>query len=534
MSDPTSPLLAEQVPLPGLAFNVAVRGDEAFLAVGQVGCIVLDVSDPSHLGILGTFATPGTSFGIAVAGEHAFLTNINSGLETLRVQQAEVIPENNVGQSLDLPVGTEAIRRTRLTSTQNAGVSWELSVDAGTSWMPIAADGSWTQIPEPGDGLQWRSTHTWSPGNNPTVSDLALDWLTQSGPITSVSDVPEDQGGWVRITFDRSGYDFGDEADSPVTWYQVYRRIDDATRRAQILTSGAIPSPSAVAGTPLESFDPGFLRIVGDQVYLVADATDAEGRQGTFPPGTWEVVATVLAAQQETYTVPVPTLADSTAEGGISWSVHFVTTHTTTPSIWFASQPDSGYSVDNIAPGVPQHLVFESAGILRWDAASEGDFQYHTIYGSESPVFNDSAVRIDYSVQPTYDVSGTNFAWYHVTTSDHAGNEGLAATIASGVADAPTGSLPTAFLFAAPRPNPVLDGTRLHYALPRPVHVALTVHDVGGRLVRTVQSGVQSAGTYALEWDGRGSDGRRASPGVYFLRLQAGSFSAERRVTMLR
>ena len=56
------------------------------------------------------------------------------------------------------------------------------------------------------------------------------------------------------------------------------------------------------------------------------------------------------------YLKVVPT-TDINVTFAMSISVFLLTTHTTTPSNWFVSQPDSGYSVDNIAPGVPQNLV---------------------------------------------------------------------------------------------------------------------------------------------------------------------------------
>jgi hypothetical protein len=36
-----------------------------------------------------------------------------------------------------------------------------------------------------------------------------------------------------------------------------------------------------------------------------------------------------------------------------------------------------------------------------------------------------------------------------------------------------------------------------------------------------------------LQWDGRGDDGRRLQPGIYFLRLEAGRFHQVRRVALI-
>jgi hypothetical protein len=86
------------------------------------------------------------------------------------------------------------------------------------------------------------------------------------------------------------------------------------------------------------------------------DPEGAVGRRDagarSFPPGTWEILTSFPATQQDAYIVYTSTLADSTASG-TPYAVYVVTAHTTTPSEWYACPPDSGYSVDNIAPGVP-------------------------------------------------------------------------------------------------------------------------------------------------------------------------------------
>lgn len=70
-------------------------------------------------------------------------------------------------------------------------------------------------------------------------------------------------------------------------------------------------------------------------------------------------------------------------------------------------------------------------------------------------------------------------------------------------------------------PNPFAGGTRLPFTLSRGGTVELSVHDVTGRLVRTLASGTRSAGGHAPEWDGRDASGRPVASGVYFVRLRA-------------
>jgi hypothetical protein len=71
-------------------------------------------------------------------------------------------------------------------------------------------------------------------------------------------------------------------------------------------------------------------------------------------------------------------------------------------------------------------------------------------------------------------------------------------------------------------PNPFHDGTTIRYALPRADEVRVSIHDVSGRLVRTLAAGQKAAGTHRVGWDGTGADGRRVASGVYWIRLNCG------------
>jgi len=63
--------------------------------------------------------------------------------------------------------------------------------------------------------------------------------------------------------------------------------------------------------------------------------------------------------------------------------------------------------------------------------------------------------------------------------------------------------------------------------------VALGLFDLQGRLVRQLERRSSAgAGRYVVQWDGRGVRGERVRAGIYFLRLEAGSFHQVRRVVV--
>jgi hypothetical protein len=78
-------------------------------------------------------------------------------------------------------------------------------------------------------------------------------------------------------------------------------------------------------------------------------------------------------------------------------------------------------------------------------------------------------------------------------------------------------------------PNPFNPVTTIGYVLPLQRHVTITVFDATGGEVARLVDGIQSAGEQSVRWDASGM-----SSGVYFYRLDAGDFSAVRKLLLLR
>jgi hypothetical protein len=69
-------------------------------------------------------------------------------------------------------------------------------------------------------------------------------------------------------------------------------------------------------------------------------------------------------------------------------------------------------------------------------------------------------------------------------------------------------------------PQPSFGMQRLEIVLDEPARLRVRVHDVRGRVVRTLLDGPHT-GVVTVSWDGRGTDGRPVASGVYFLRGDA-------------
>ncbi len=537
ISDPTSLTLAGSVAWPGShAYRVSVSGDFAFVADTWDELQVIDISDPTSPQRVGTATFGESARGVAVSGDFVFVAALGDGLQVVRAFQHELDLNNNVGQSLAVDGGSDTFPRARLASTQTAGVSWELSANGGWNWQAFTPDGSWNQFTMPGNELLWRSTHTGSPGLNPTVSDLTIDWLTEYGPITSITDIPDDQGGWVRLDFTRSGYDFADEANLPVTGYGIYRRVDNLALKMQVLEA---PETVIAQDKQLASFDPSQIRKLGDRTFILGGGAAEEKLAGAFPSGTWELIQFNPATQQDSYLFECHAVADSTAGGGIHWSVFMATTHTTTPSIWFASEPDSGYSVDNIAPGVPVALVadYQTDGVsLNWDDAPEPDFQHHRIYRSTDPGFIPDEGNLVHETASSAWTDDTTDPWgyyYKITTLDYVGNESEAAEPGT-VSDVGENVVPVRTALLAAYPNPFNPSTKLSFELAAPARVRLNIFDAAGRLVNTLVDEQRGAGRHEFIWNGQNTAGQSVASGVYLYRFEAGDVVQTKRMMLVK
>jgi uncharacterized repeat protein (TIGR02543 family) len=93
---------------------------------------------------------------------------------------------------------------------------------------------------------------------------------------------------------------------------------------------------------------------------------------------------------------------------------------------------------------------------------------------------------------------------------------------------------PTSFQLEQNYPNPFNPGTSIRYSLPQAGEARVTIYNIYGQTVSIPVNGFQSAGTYTFDWQAMDAQGYPLPSGVYFYRLEAGSFVATRKMTLLR
>ncbi|PIS29904.1 MAG: hypothetical protein COT43_02865, partial [Candidatus Marinimicrobia bacterium CG08_land_8_20_14_0_20_45_22] len=79
--------------------------------------------------------------------------------------------------------------------------------------------------------------------------------------------------------------------------------------------------------------------------------------------------------------------------------------------------------------------------------------------------------------------------------------------------------LPTQFSVSRNFPNPFNSQTTIRYDLPTYAPVEMTIYDIRGHKIRTLENGVKPAGYYQAIWNGKDDAGREVASGIYFFQM---------------
>jgi hypothetical protein len=94
--------------------------------------------------------------------------------------------------------------------------------------------------------------------------------------------------------------------------------------------------------------------------------------------------------------------------------------------------------------------------------------------------------------------------------------------------------LPQAYALKENYPNPFNPSTRIDFDLPEASTVRLGIYDMLGCEVVLLVNGERPAGRHSVTWSGRDAQGMPVGSGIYFYRLQIGSYTAVRKMLLVR
>jgi flagellar hook assembly protein FlgD len=74
----------------------------------------------------------------------------------------------------------------------------------------------------------------------------------------------------------------------------------------------------------------------------------------------------------------------------------------------------------------------------------------------------------------------------------------------------------------------------IEFGLKSPDVVTLRIYDTAGRLIRTLIDGPLPAKHHSLVWNGTDGRGNAVASGVYFYRMETSTFTATRKMVVLK
>jgi hypothetical protein len=162
---------------------------------------------------------------------------------------------------------------------------------------------------------------------------------------------------------------------------------------------------------------------------------------------------------------------------------------------------------------------------LRWKHTSINQTVYNGV-----PVSTDTSVSFTWITKEGY--------FLDVTPKDKNPGEGtieITGLSYTSVGTTPSGieergpTVPSTPVLSQNYPNPFNPTTAISYQLPTASTVTLKVYDVLGKEVATLIEGAQSAGIHTVRFDGSS-----LRSGVYFYRIQAGSFEETKKLVLIK
>jgi len=185
-------------------------------------------------------------------------------------------------------------------------------------------------------------------------------WGIPEPTILSVDDIPNDQGGKVEIIWQKSTHDL---SSGDISYYSIWRSIS-----SKDVKESKIIDPKNMN---LEfSGEAHRITQIGGKAYA------------------WEWLANIPAHYFDYYSYAAQTLYDSTS-GGTGYTYFLVSAHVS-DTVFYDSDVDSGYSVDNLSPAKPQNLsgaYVSPSYILIWNKNTEEDLSHYAVYRGDTPDF---------------------------------------------------------------------------------------------------------------------------------------------------
>ncbi len=172
----------------------------------------------------------------------------------------------------------------------------------------------------------------------------------------------------------------------------------------------------------------------------------------------------------------------------------------------------------SLAP-IPALIVHNN--VVRWDNAASDKIIGYSLYKSAKRLNDRIVTERAFTPQENLSLKHVLCGGFETVYSSQ------------GLQGAPDENRPIAYAFDI-FPNPFVEKTNIHYALPHPAFIEIVVYDACGRKVKTLVSEKLEPSYYQTDWSGKDEMGRKVANGIYFIWPIAKEYRFQEKVIMCK
>lgn len=246
-----------------------------------------------------------------------------------------------------------------------------------------------------------------------------------------------------------------------------------------------------------------------------------------------------LASLDKSYTYYVDTDVENYTTYYYQISATNTSNYSSSRSAQISATPSG--PADTTAPSIPTNFTAISYNgyiQLSWDLNTEDDMASYDIYkGTENGGWKDLLVNINKEINNYEDTNiDPNFTYYYqISAKDVNGNiSNRSDQINATTLLSETGKYLSNTYLMKNYPNPFNPITQITFTLPYDSGVNLIIYDLMGNVVKSLLNDTIYAGEHTITWDGKDSNGKSVSGGIYFYTIEAGNYIQTRKMILFK
>jgi len=195
-----------------------------------------------------------------------------------------------------------------------------------------------------------------------------------------------------------------------------------------------------------------------------------------------------------------------------------------TTNFLFAESMEMTFDTLCVNETVEHSIIFTNTGTTPLVVSNINIDSDVFILTSESNLLVESGNEVEITIEFAPDAAGDHEATLSFNTND-SDYEEIKMNLVGTAAETVDLNVPSSFELNQNYPNPFNPSTSIKYQVPENARVSMIIYNMTGQKVATLMNEFQAAGYHNVVWNGTNDFGQAVASGVYFLRMQAGSYA---------